>query len=318
MKILVTGANGFVGTSLSHSLLQQGYELIKAVGAANQQYSASSYVEIGFIDAETDWQAALQGAEVVVHLAARVHVMQDKSINPLAEFRKVNVDGTLNLARQAAAAGIKRFIFISSVKVNGEISVLSKPFTTEDIANPQDAYGLSKYEAEQGLILIANKTGMELVIIRPPLVYGLGVKANFATMFQAVKLGIPLPFGAIRNRRSFVYVENLVSLILRCIIHPAANNQIFFVSDGHDLSTTELLQASAIAMGVKARLLPIPQKLLEVCATLAHKKDWAQRLCGNLQVDILKTCELLDWQPPFTVAEGLKITATGIMNEYKR
>ena len=318
MKVLVTGASGFIGKSLCEELVSQKKLTVAAVRTNNVGLAGVESLLVGDANDTTDWSIALVNVSVIVHLAARVHVMHDKSINPLAEFRKVNVDGTLNLARQAAAAGIRRFIFISSVKVNGEISVLSKPFTTEDIANPQDAYGLSKYEAEQGLILIANKTGMELVIIRPPLVYGLGVRANFATMFQAVKLGIPLPFGAIRNRRSFVYVENLVSLILRCIIHPAANNQIFFVSDGHDLSTTELLQASAIALGVKARLLPIPQKLLEVCATLIHKKDWAQRLCGNLQVDILKTCELLDWQPPFTVAEGLKITATGIMNEYKR
>ncbi len=206
-------------------------------------------------------------------------------------------------------AAVKRFVFISSVKVNGEYTQLDKPFTEIDTPNPQDPYGISKSEAEQGLMLIAQKTGMEVVIIRPPLVYGAGVKANFASVMEMVSRCIPLPLGAIHNKRSFVYIDNLVSLIVKCVDHPAAANQVFLVSDGNDLSTTELLRGCANALGVRSRLLSIPQKLIEFLAALIGKKDVAQRLCGNLQVDITKARSLLDWKPPITVEEGLKATA---------
>jgi len=208
---------------------------------------------------------------------------------------------------------VKRFIYISSVKVNGEHTEIGKPFLEEDAANPQDAYGFSKFEAEQGLLKIAQKTGMEVVIIRPPLVYGVGVKANFASMMLAVKRGIPLPLGAIRNKRSFVYVGNLVSFILCCVDHPSAANQVFLVSDGCDLSTTELLRGCAAALGVKSRLLPVPQRLIELGAAMLGKRDVAQRLCGNLQVDITKARTLLGWTPPVSVADGLKATALDSM-----
>jgi nucleoside-diphosphate-sugar epimerase len=274
-------------------------------------------VVLGAIDGFTDWSAALCEVNVVIHLAARVHMMNDTSVDPLAEFRKVNVAGTLNLAQQAAKAGAKRFIFISSVKVNGEHTELGKPFTEVAAANPQDAYAISKFEAEQGLLQIAQQTGMEVVIIRPPLVYGAGVKANFASMMRVVKRGIPLPLGAIYNKRSFVYVENLVSLILCCIDHSAAANQTFLVSDGQDISTTELLRGCADALGVKARLLPIPQRLIEILAVIIGKREVAQRLCGNLQVDISKARTLLDWTPPISLADGLKATAQGMKAEHK-
>ena len=311
MKLLITGANGFVGKSLCAELRYQGHTVLAAVRSLDKQVVDVDKVLITSIGKETDWCSALQNVEVVIHLAARVHVMNEVAVDGLAEFRKVNVDGTLNLAMQAAKAGVKRFIFISSAKVNGEQTELGKPFTEASAANPQDAYGISKHEAEQGLIRIAEETGMEVVIIRPPLVYGAGVKANFASMMRVVKRGIPLPFGAIRNKRSFVYVGNLVSLILRCIDHPAAANQTFLVSDGQDISTTELLRGCADALGVKARLLPVPQKLVEVCATIIGKRDVAQRLCGNLQVDISKAHTLLGWAPPISVADGLKATALG-------
>jgi nucleoside-diphosphate-sugar epimerase len=314
MKILVTGANGLVGRALCNALSQQGYKVTAALRFQNTALAGFERVIIGGIDSTTDWSGALLNVDAVIHLAARVHVMHDAVVDPLAEFRKVNVDGTLNLAMQAAKAGVRRFIFISSVKVNGEHTVNNKPFTEADIANPQDAYGLSKFEAEQGLLRIAQQTGMEVVIIRPPLVYGAGVKANFASMMRAVKRGMPLPLGAIHNQRSFVYVDNLVSLIVHCIDAPAAANQVFLVSDGVGLSTSALMRACAVALGVKSRLLPVPQKLIEVFATILGKQDIAQRLCGNLQVDITKARTLLGWTPPVSVADGLKATAAGMVD----
>jgi nucleoside-diphosphate-sugar epimerase len=312
LKVLVTGANGFIGNYLCKELNHAGYTAFSATRNVYAQIDVSKRFVIGSINLDTDWVSCLNSVDVVVHLAARVHMMNDTSVDPLAEFRKVNVDGTLNLARQAADAGVKRFIFVSSVKVNGEQTEAGKPFNENSVPDPQDAYGVSKFEAEQGLLKIAQETGMEVVIIRPPLVYGAGVKANFASMMRAVKRGIPLPLGAIRNQRSFVYVGNLVSIIMRCIDHPAAANQVFMVSDGHDLSTTELLRACASALGVKARLLPVPQKLLELGATVLGKRAVAQRLCGNLQVDISKARSLLGWNPPFSVADGLNATALGL------
>ena len=312
MKILVTGANGFVGRHLCLALCQQQHKVVatvRAVDCGNDGLVQTVFITA--IDANSDWSDALQSVDVVVHLAARVHVMDDQSADPLAEFRRVNVDGSLNLAKQAESAGVKRLIYLSSVKVNGEYTLPGRPFRESDIANPQDAYGLSKLEAEQGLLMIAHQTGMEVVIVRPPLVYGQGVKANFASMMRAVKRGIPLPLGAIHNSRSFVYVGNLVSLITTCIQHAAAANQVFLVSDGDDLSTTQLLQESATALGVKSRLWPMPQRFIEGLAALLGKRDVAQRLCGNLQVDISKARGLLGWMPPISVADGLKETAVG-------
>ena len=309
MKILVTGANGFIGRYLCNELCRQKHAVVAAVRNANTRRDCIEQVIIGSIDNSTDWSMALRDVQLVIHLAARVHVMNDSAIDPLTEYRKVNVDGTLHFALQAAKAGVKRFIFISSIKVNGELTAIDKPFTEEYAANPQDAYGVSKFEAEQGLLRIAQQTGMEVVIIRPPLVYGPGVKANFARMMLAIRNRIPLPLGAIENKRSFVYVGNLVSLILRCMDHPAAANQVFLVSDGCDLSTTELLRECAVAMEVKPILWSVPQILIESCAALIGKRDVMQRLCGNLQVDISKGRILLGWTPPVSVANGLKATA---------
>lgn len=319
MNILVTGINGFVGKSLIGALLEHQYQVVGAVRNQGKLVANVKQFAVGDIDANTNYATSLSCVDTVVHLAARVHIMNDHALDPLAEFRKVNVDGTLNLARQAAKAGVRRFIFISSVKVNGEFTLSPSPsptsgrggataFSEADIPNPQDAYGISKLEAEQGLLKIAQETGMEVVIIRPPLIYGPGVKANFASLLRVVRKGLPLPLGAIHNKRSFIYVENLVSFILHCIHHPLAANQILLVSDGQDLSTTELLKECAKALGVRAWLLPLPQKLIEVAAALIGKKDVAQRLCGNLQVDITKARELLGWNPPYSVADGLKAT----------
>ena len=306
-SILVTGASGFVGKSLCAELFQQGHVIVAAVRSANTQIDDFERVIVGSIDSATDWSATLRNMDIVIHLAARVHVMDDSAVDPLAEFRKVNVEGTLNLAKQAAKAGVKRFIFISSVKVNGEQTIKNKPFLETNIANPQDAYSVSKYEAEQGLMRIAGETGMEVVIIRPPLVYGAGVKANFASLLRIVKRGLPLPLGSVtNNRRSFVALDNLVDLIITCIHHPNAANQTFLVSDGDDVSTTDLLRKMAVAQGVPSRLLPVPVPLLNLCAKLIGKQTIAQRLLGNLQVDISHTQKLLNWQPIISLEEGLR------------
>jgi nucleoside-diphosphate-sugar epimerase len=242
----------------------------------------------------------------IVHLAARVHVMHDTANDPLSAFRAVNVAGTLNLARQAAAAGVKRFVFISSVKVNGEGTHKGHAFTETDAPNPHDAYGQSKHEAELGLRQIAAQTDMEVVIIRPPLVYGPGVKANFAALMRAVQRGWPLPLGAVHNQRSLVALDNLVDFIVTCTTHPQAGNQTFLVSDGQDLSTAELARGLALASGRTARLLPVPFWALRAGATLMGQGDAVQRLCGNLQVDISKARKLLGWAPPISVEEGLR------------
>jgi nucleoside-diphosphate-sugar epimerase len=313
MKVLVTGASGFVGKHLVKELNLKNTQVICVGRKVPNNFAGKYYIVKDFND-ESAWQEPLKGCDVVIHLAARVHVMKEQSQNPLDEFRKVNVNGTLTLAKQAAKAGVKRFIYISSVKVNGESTDLDSPFKETDKTNPQDAYGLSKLEAEQGLLKLAQETVMEVVIIRPPLVYGSGVKANFLSMMRAVNSGIPLPLGAIQNFRSLVYVGNLLSFIHCCIEHSAAANQVFFVSDGHDLSTTELLKATANALGVKARLIPVPQKLIEVSARMLGKPQLASRLCGNLQVDITKARKLLGWVPPYTLKQGLKKTATYLNN----
>jgi len=303
---LITGATGFVGSGVVARLAGEGVETLAGVrGDMVSMPEGVRVVPVAELTANTDWRQVLVGVKSLVHLAARVHVMHDTESDPLTAFRTVNVDGTLNLARQASAAGVKRFVFISSVKVNGEFTPSGRAFTEADAPNPQDAYGQSKHEAEQGLRQLASFTGMEVVIIRPPLVYGPGVKANFAALMRAVQRGWPLPLGSVHNQRSLVALSNLVDFIVTCITHPQAANQTFLVSDGQDLSTTELVRGMAQAAGVPARLLPVPVWALQAGATLLGKGDAVQRLCGNLQVDISKARSLLDWVPPVSVEEGL-------------
>lgn len=254
----------------------------------------------------------MRNVEQVVHLAARVHVMNDKSSDPLVEFRRVNVDGTANLARQAAAAGVKRFVFLSSIKVNGEFTEVGQPFTADAVPEPKDPYGVSKYEAEQLLRHIASAAGMEVVIIRPPLVYGPGVNANFESMMRWLARGMPLPLAAVtNNRRSLVSLDNLVDLIVTCLSHTKAANQTFLASDGEDLSTADLLRRMGVALGQPARLINLPEVLLKVSATLLNRPGVYQRLCSSLQVDIAKTRQLLGWEPPVSVDEGLRRAAEG-------
>lgn len=312
--ILATGATGFVGKAVVQRLLAEDESQRVAVAVRREDPKLSARVlqhVTGDLESTTDWSAALGGISAVVHCAARVHVMADTATNPLDEFRRVNVQGTLNLVRQAAAAGVQRFVFISSIKVNGEVTQLGRPFTADDAPAPLDAYGVSKMEAEQGLREIARQTGMGVVIIRPPLVYGLGVKANFAAMMRWLERGVPLPLGAIHNQRSLIAMDNLVDLIVTCLTHPAAANQTFLVSDGEDVSTTELLRRMGQALGHPARLIPVPASLLKVAAGLVGKGDVAQRLCGSLQVDASKTLELLGWVPPVSLDEGLRRAAAG-------
>lgn len=301
--ILITGASGFVGCRLGSRLEAEDRNVRCAVRNLSPIENAVVVDDLG---PDTQWNKALRDVNTVIHLAARVHVMRDTAVDPFAEFRRVNVAGTLNLARQVVATGAKRFIFISTVKVNGEETTFGRPFTSEDLASPQDAYGISKHEAEEGLRHLAEDTGLEVVIIRPPLVYGPGVKGNFHSMMRWINKGIPLPLGAIHNQRSLIALDNLVDFIVTCIDHPAAANQTFLVADGEDLSTTDLLRRVGQAMGKPARLIPVPMSVLKFGARLLGKQAMAQRLCGNLQVDISKAREVLGWSPPVSVDEGLR------------
>jgi nucleoside-diphosphate-sugar epimerase len=317
MKALVTGASGFVGSAmvrclLAHASTRRVVVAVRRSDPARQGDPRLAERLISGLDGAQDWSDALVDVQAVVHCAARVHVMHDGAADPLSEFRRVNVEGTLALARQAARAGVRRFVFASSIKVNGEETGRGRPFTADDVPAPLDAYGQSKHEAEQGLRELASRTGMEVVIVRPPLVYGPGVKANFASMMRWLRKGVPLPLGAIDNRRSLVALDNLVDLMHLCLTHPSAADQTFLVSDGEDVSTTQLLRRMGAALGHPARLLPFSPGSLERIASLLGKRDVAQRLCGSLQVDIAKTRELLGWRPPLSLDQGLKKAAEGL------
>lgn len=303
-KLLITGASGFIGGHLCRYASSEGWPVRGVV----RDEAVENTVLVPDVSRNTDWSSALKGCGMVVHLAARAHIMSDTAKEPLEEFRKVNTYGTLNLAQQAADSGVKRFIYLCSIKVNGESSPLDSPFTPDDVFMPTDPYALSKYEAEKGLLRIAKKTKMEVVIIRPPLVYGPGVRANFLTMIKWLNKRVPLPLGAIHNRRSLVAVDNLVSLITVCIEHPAAANQIFLVSDDEDLSTSQLLNRILQSLSKRTWLLPMNQKVLEFCLGVIGKKDLAQRLCGSLQVDISKTKNLLNWSPLVSIQDELNKT----------
>jgi len=315
-RVLVTGGSGFVGKALAANALSKGSTVrVSSRQNLTMPKSRIEYCHVGDLGPATDWFAVLQGVDAVVHCAGRAHVMKDTAPDPQAAFRTVNVEGTLNLARQAVEVGVKRFAFISSIGVNGAQTATARPFSETDKPNPHNAYALSKWEAEQGLLQLANETGLEVVIIRPPLVFGCNAPGNFGSLMRAVQRGWPLPLGAVHNQRSLVALDNLVDFIVTCITHPQAANQTFLVSDGQDLSTTELVRGMAQAAGVPARLLPVPVWALQAGATLLGKGDAVQRLCGNLQVDISKARNLLGWVPPVSLEEGLRQAVKGALHE---
>lgn len=310
-RMLVTGASGFIGRTLCAELVRLEFLVHAALrDLVNFDIAGCEITKISGIDSKTDWCDALAGADVVFHLAARVHVMLDDASDPLEEFRRVNVEGTERLARAAAASGVKRLVYVSSIKVNGESTVSAQKFTETDVPSPLDPYGISKYEAEQALHRVAGETGLEVVIVRPPLVYGAGVKGNFAQMLKVLAMGIPLPFASVHNRRSLIYVGNLVDALILCATHPAAAGQTYLVSDGEDVSTSDLLRQLGVAIGHHARLFSCPQVLLKLAGHLAGKIDQIERLTESLQVDSSKIRRELGWVPPYTLQQGLQITAS--------
>jgi nucleoside-diphosphate-sugar epimerase len=310
-KVLVTGANGFIGKILLAELIAAGFDVKGAVRSSVSCTDQSAAVAVGDINAGTSWQEALQGVDVVVHLAARVHVMKETVADSLQAFREVNVAGTENLARQAAANGVRRFIYLSSIKVNGDQT--DRAFSAGDNVIPQGPYALSKWEAEQALGKVSAETGLEIVIIRPPLAYGPGVKGNFLRLLKLVKSGCPLPLGKVNNRRSMVSVDNLCDLIKTCIDHPGADGQVFLVSDGYDMSTLDLVKMMATHMRRSVRLLSLPLGWLYGLGKIAGKKPEISRLCASLQVDIQQTCNKLQWTPPYSVDEEVRKTVAWFM-----
>jgi nucleoside-diphosphate-sugar epimerase len=306
VKVLVTGATGFVGSALCEHLAQQGLAVRRALHGA-PVLPVGDDVTVGDIGPRTDWREALEGVDVVVHLAARVHMKRQAAANPLAEYRGVNVHGTRQLAVAAAGAGVKRLVFLSSVKVNGERTV--RPFAEADTPHPEDAYAISKWEAERAVAEVGQHTGLQWVILRPPLIYGPGVKANFRALMQAIARGVPLPLGAIDNRRSLLYLGNLVDAIRLCLVHPAAANRTFLVSDGEDLSTPDLVRRLGRALGTRPRLMSIPVGWLKLAGGILGRRDALARLTDSLQVDSALIRRELGWTPPFTVDQGLAETA---------
>ena len=315
-RLLVTGADGFVGGTLVGEMAAAGLRTRRAVRKA-LSFTSTPNVEtvvVGHIDANTDWRAAVAGIETVVHLAARVHVLADHVANPLAAFREVNTQGTRRLASQAAAAGVKRFVYMSSIKVNGE-STDVRPFAAQDVPAPVDAYGFSKLEAENAVSEAARGSGMQVVILRPPLVYGPNVRANFLRLLRLVDWGVPLPLGGVRNRRSLISVWNLCDLIRTCVSSDAASGQTFLASDGEDLSTPDLVTRIATAMDRSPRLFSVPPSLLRAAAAIVGKRSGYARLCGSLQVDLGHTRRTLGWSPPVTVDEALARTVNWYLSK---
>jgi nucleoside-diphosphate-sugar epimerase len=312
-KVLVTGASGFVGRALTRQLVALDRYEVVAMTRFNpaDQVLGARYLPVGDMTLKSQWQPALDGVQTLVHAAARVHALNDQTAKSLARFEQVNVEVTLELARQAVATGVRRFIFISSIGVNGVKTELNTAFSETDQPHPHNPYADSKLKAEEGLRRLAKETGLEVVIIRPPLVYGRGVRANFAALMRAVQRGWPLPLGAVHNLRSMVAVDNLVDFIITCMTHPKAANQTFLVSDGQDVSTAELVRGLARETGVTTRLPAVPPRVLWAVAEIVRRGDVMQRVSGSLRVDITKAKTLLGWSPPISLDEGLRRTVAG-------
>jgi nucleoside-diphosphate-sugar epimerase len=312
LRFLVTGGRGFVGKAVVSTASSKGLFVRASSRQAKETLlDEPKYCQVGALGPDTDWDDALDGVEVVVHCAGRAHVINDKSPDPAALFRVANLEGTLHLARRSANAGVKRFVFLSSIGVNGAETRAGDAFSENDPPRPHNAYALSKWEAEQGLTKIAAASGMEIVVIRPPLVYGYDAPGNFGALARAVGRGFPLPLGAINNRRSLIGLDNLVDFILTCAVHPKAANETFLVSDGDDMSTTKMVREIATAAGRDAVLLPVPGAVLRLGAALVGRASTAQSLVGSLEINITKARTQLGWNPPFTVAEGFKRALLG-------
>jgi len=317
-RILVTGASGFVGRVLCTALSEQGFRVRRAFrsAVASEHHAADSENSvIGNIGPDTDWTQALSGVSVVVHLSARTHVMRESAADPLAEYRRENVAATAALAQAAVHAGVRRLVFVSSIKVNGE-HTFAQPYTEADVARPEDAYGITKWEAEQSLAAIARNTGLEAVILRPPLVYGPGVKGNFLRLMRWVEKGLPLPLASIDNRRSLIYVGNLADAIIACIEAPAAVGKTYLLSDGQDVSTAELIRSIADAMHVSPRLFRCPLPLLKLGASALGKHAEFQRLTGSLRIDSSKIQRELGWKPRYSLEQGLSDTAQWYYSQF--
>lgn len=314
-KILVTGATGYIGQALCKELSARGFELFVVVRPNQMLDICAQSVVMDDINAATQWGAAFQGVDAVIHLAGRAHVLKEGQADPLAEFRRINTEGTIHLAKSAAVAGVKRFVFVSSIGVNGK-ATNGRSFLESDVAKPHNEYALSKWEAEQALHEIALETGIELVVVRPPLVYGPNAPGNFGTMARTLLKGIPLPLASVKNQRSLIYLGNFIDALAVCSTHPTAKGQTYLVSDGEDISTPELLRQLGAAMGRTARLWPFPPKLLARLAEVAGKSDQVQRLMGSLQIDSGKIRRELNWTPPFTLQQGLQATAEWYRDKY--
>jgi nucleoside-diphosphate-sugar epimerase len=305
---LVTGANGFIGRELCKELVRRNY-LITGATRSDSGHDSYPTVHIADVGLNTDWTVALKGIETVIHLAARVHVMHEVSRDSLSEFRRVNVEGTENLALQAVAAGVQRMVYVSSIGVNGLQSKEGKAFLESDDPNPHNAYALSKWEAEQSLLCISAETGLEIVIVRPPLVYGANAPGNFEQMIKVLKRGIPLPLASVNNQRSLIYLGNLLDALILCAVTSDAKGKTFLVSDGEDVSTPELLRRLGSAIERPARLFSCPVALLRLAGQLTGKTDQIDRLLGSLQVDSNKIRSELSWTPPYSLQQGLHKTA---------
>jgi nucleoside-diphosphate-sugar epimerase len=314
-KVLVTGGNGFIGRPLCLELMKRGWRVRASVRSTEGIQLLEDCTVTGPIHEKTVWRDALQGIDMVIHLAARVHVVNDETADPLAAFLTVNFHGTVNLAKQAAECGVKRFIYLSTVKVNGESSQF--PFRESDPPQPQDAYAASKYRAELALNEISRETGLEIVVIRPPLVYGPGVRANFLRLLRWVDKGLPLPLASLQNHRSLISIYNLIDFICCCLIHPTAGGQIFFVSDDNDLSTPALIKYIASAMGKSSRLFSCPPAILRLFGSLMGYSAEINRLCDSLQINIDKAYKELGWQPPLAVSQGVKRTVQWYLREHQ-
>jgi len=317
-KILVTGASGFIGQSLCNALLKKGKLVCGTIRPSHlfKKNCDITYVPLADISNKTNWKNILVDVDCIIHCAARAHIMHEKDVEPLKIYRSVNVDGTRQLATQAADAGIKRFIFLSSIKVNGEntdgqhndtkLKKKQNSFKYSDIPNPKDPYAQSKFEAEKILWEISNKSDLEVTVVRLPLVYGYGVKGNLLRLIKLIKFGIPLPLSMVKNQRSMIGLDNLVDFLIRCIDRPEAVGETFLVSDGEDLSTSELINYMAFSMGRTVRLFPVPSFLLKLFAHILGKKKEINRLLGSLTVDSSYAFNKLDWKPPLSVEEGIR------------